>query len=300
MKKSKKIIIIISLSLIAIGLVTSFIGLVSMNFDITKINDVTYSDETYSVNEDFSNVYISSIGGEIKLLRSDDALCKVLVNENSKISCSVRTEDDTLHIDLRDNRKWYEHISFFGFNNDIAVYFPQEAYDALHIETASSDIEVSQELSFASAEISTMSGEVDVKASISDNISINTTSGDISVENSFATEVTLKSVSGEINGEKINCKSISAKTTSGEIELKNVVAEYQMNGKSVSGSIFLDNCDADYLKLSTTSGDVRGQLLTSKTFVTDTTSGDVNVPRSIGNGTCEIKTTSGDIYFANN
>jgi DUF4097 and DUF4098 domain-containing protein YvlB len=47
--------------------------------------------------------------------------------------------------------------------------------------------------------------------------------------------------------------------------------------------------------LKTTSGSVKGSLLTPKIFYTDTTSGSVDVPRSTEGGLCEIQTTSGSI-----
>jgi DUF4097 and DUF4098 domain-containing protein YvlB len=60
----------------------------------------------------------------------------------------------------------------------------------------------------------------------------------------------------------------------------------------------LDAVDAETLILKATSGDVEGTLLSAKKFVTDTTSGEIRVPKSDESaGICEIKTVSGDVQI---
>ena len=62
-----------------------------------------------------------------------------------------------------------------------------------------------------------------------------------------------------------------------------------------TGDVELNACDAGGLSLKTTTGDVTGTLLSEKVFITDTSTGDVSVPKTTSGGKCEISTTTGDI-----
>ena len=53
--------------------------------------------------------------------------------------------------------------------------------------------------------------------------------------------------------------------------------------------------DAAELFVKTDTGDVTGSLLTDKIFITQTNTGDVDVPDTAAGGRCEIRTNTGDI-----
>ncbi|MGN1082887.1 MAG: DUF4097 family beta strand repeat-containing protein, partial [Candidatus Avispirillum sp.] len=112
-----------------------------------------------------------------------------------------------------------------------------------------------------------------------------------------ASDIKLETVSGSIEIEDADCRSFTAASTSGEITLERVTAKADIDIKSTSGEVELKRSDAASLKIVTVSGDVSGTLLSEKTFITDTVSGDVNVPRATSQNICEIKTTSGSIDF---
>ena len=78
-----------------------------------------------------------------------------------------------------------------------------------------------------------------------------------------------------------------------------MIASTKIEIDTTSGEIELERCDAQGLLLKSNSGDISGTLLSEKRFVTDTTSGDVNVPNTapLIAGACEVTTTSGDIFF---
>jgi DUF4097 and DUF4098 domain-containing protein YvlB len=65
--------------------------------------------------------------------------------------------------------------------------------------------------------------------------------------------------------------------------------------EKISGSIELKRCDAMSFDLKTTSGDICGSILSTKTFDCKTTSGDVRIPADGNGGNFRAKTTSGDI-----
>ena len=56
-----------------------------------------------------------------------------------------------------------------------------------------------------------------------------------------------------------------------------------------------DGCDADRIFVKTDTGYVKGSLLSDKVFIAQSDTGDVDVPKTITGGKCEIETDTGDI-----
>ena len=92
-------------------------------------------------------------------------------------------------------------------------------------------------------------------------------------------------------------KEIFANTISGGVMLTDTVSSQKLKANSTSGEIDLKRCDAKNIVLDTVSGEISGTLLSNKQFITETTSGTVNVPQSVSNEECRITTVSGDIYI---
>ena len=76
-----------------------------------------------------------------------------------------------------------------------------------------------------------------------------------------------------------------------------MIADEKLSAESTSGGVELDGCDGGAIYIETSSGSVKGTLLSDKIFITDTSSGRVDVPRSSVGGECEIITTSGNIVI---
>ncbi|MGN1001850.1 MAG: DUF4097 family beta strand repeat-containing protein, partial [Oscillospiraceae bacterium] len=104
-----------------------------------------------------------------------------------------------------------------------------------------------------------------------------------------------KTGSGRILLSHIRSGEISARSTSGKVELTDVIAEEELFARSTSGGVALEGCDGGTIRLESTSGSVKGTLLSDKIFTADSTSGSINLPRSAAGGECEITTTSGSI-----
>ena len=82
-----------------------------------------------------------------------------------------------------------------------------------------------------------------------------------------------------------------------DISLKNVIATEKISIERSIGDVKFDDCDATEIWVETDTGDVTGNLLSEKIFITETSTGDVNVPKSTKGGKCEITTSTGDIYI---
>ena len=62
-----------------------------------------------------------------------------------------------------------------------------------------------------------------------------------------------------------------------------------------TGDITFDKCDASDIYIKTSTGDVKGTLLTEKVFYTQTSTGNIDVPKTVNGGRCEITTSTGNI-----
>lgn len=297
MKTAKKITIIIAAALVAIGLIISLCTLIPLNFNFASLNTFHSAVNTYTVNESFRSIRIEDVECDIRLMVSDDDKCHVNCVEEEKISHTVKVTDDTLKIERKDNRRWYEQIQFFYWEDmRIDIYLPKTEYTDLYIMSTSGDIKISENISFEKAVFNNISGDINISKISADYIDIQTTSGDITLNSVNAdSELKLRSVSGDLDIADVDCRNISAETTSGNQVLADVIAEKNMKINSVSGDIYFKQSDSDDIFVNTTSGNVSGTILSDKIFNVDTTSGDIDVPKSAVGGKCEITTTSGDI-----
>lgn len=315
MKTSKKIAIKAAGICIAVGILISFGALFAMGFDFTKLNTFHPVTNTYEVDEAFTDLVIEEEACSVRLFPSTDGSCKVVCRQSDKMTHRVVVEGQTMVIESVSRRKWYDHIGVFWGEMEVAVYLPQAAYGALRVSSVSGDIEVPDCFSFAEAQIDSTSGDVSFSAPVTKDLSIKTVSGDLYVggitpkslqAESTSGEITVSSVqlaedleasttSGDIELTGVACQNVTVESTSGEVDLQDTVAGGKVQVETVSGDVELLRCDGAALWLKTSSGEVSGTLLTEKVFVTDTVSGDVDVPRTTSGGTCEITTTSGDI-----
>ena len=62
-----------------------------------------------------------------------------------------------------------------------------------------------------------------------------------------------------------------------------------------TGDVSFDGSDATEIFVKTTTGQVKGSLLTDKVFVAQTDTGHVDVPKTTTGGRCEITTDTGNV-----
>lgn len=300
MKKSKKILITVAVILVAVGMICGFCGIYSLGFNFNEISTSDFVTHTYTVEDDFTNIIIEDAESNINFYKSNDDKCRVLCDEREKVTHTVVNENNTLTVRVKDERNWFERINIGFFVSDmrVSVYLPKNKYDSLNAASMSGDIDVANEFTFDNAKVGSISGDVSVKADVKQELNISSTSGDVIINNISATEcINASSVSGEIDLSNVKGKEIFAKTISGGVMLTDTVASQKLKANSTSGEIDLKRCDAKNIVLDTVSGEISGTLLSNKQFITETTSGTVNVPQSVSNEECRITTVSGDIYI---
>ncbi|MBQ4327284.1 MAG: DUF4097 family beta strand repeat protein [Clostridia bacterium] len=316
MKKSTKIWLIVATILSLAGLLMFAVTMAAGGWDFSRLNSVKFVSNTHCITEDFTNIYIDTDTADVSLVRSENDECKVVLREALNEKHTVTTEDGTLKISIKDNRKWYEHITFFSFSlPKITIYLPENVYGALTVKQDTGDITLPSAFTFESVDLSGSTGDARLSSTVTGPVRIERSTGDVEVQSTKVSALALitstgdvdvtsvdcdgkiyVSVStGDVEMENVSCETLTSTGSTGEITLENVTVSGQINIKRSTGDVEFEHSDAAEIYVITDTGDVRGSLKTSKIFFTETDTGDVSVPRSTEGGICDIRTDTGDI-----
>ena len=313
----KKPFIIVSLSAVLLGLIVGVCGLFLMNFDFNSLNTEKEIEKMYEITEDFSSVSINSKIARVNILVSEDDECRVEIKESATRFYTVSVKDGKLLIKENDTRRWYQYIGIITLSHTINLYMPAGQYDALNINTDTGDIKVQGGFEFDVAQVVGDTSDIEFYANVKSKFECETDTGDIKISGVNASAINVESDTGdiiianvnagniELEGDtstlklqNINCKNIEIESGTGKANLGSVVAESNMNISVGTCDVNLDACDAAEINIKTTTGDVKGTLLTNKVFVTNAGAGKINVPESYDGGKCNIKTGTGDIEIS--
>ena len=313
----RKIWVIIAVSMIAIGAILFFSAIAALDFDFKKLSNEKYETERQTIEESFECINIKDDISDIRIEKSDNgkAFIDIHSTDNYKLSRSVK--NGTLDILHRDTRKWYQRVGIFNFSDSMSLtlYLPEDEYDRLVIDTATSDISIAKKLSFNSVDIKASTGDTVMSASVkgefrceldTGRITLNkaklgsaqliTSTGDINIRSTdIEGSCRITCTTGDLTTDGLSVGKLYAESSTGSKELHNTIAEGIMSLTSDTGDVLFDESDAQSIKIETSTGEVEGVLLSSKIFITDTSTGDIDLPESIEGGICKIKTDTGDI-----
>lgn len=313
MSKSVKIWLIVATYLIVVGGIIFGGIMMALNWDFSKISTVKYETNEYQISDSYKNIKVITDTADITFVPSENT--KVVCCEEIKAKHIVTVQDDTLLIEIKNDKKWYEYIGINFGSPKITVYIPAGEYRALTIKGDTSDTEIPKEFGFESIDISQSTGNVKCLASANGDIKIKTSTGAIKVENITAGSLELSVSTGDITAtnvecvgdisvkvstgkaklENVKCNDIISSGNTGDITLKNVIADEKIDVKRTTGDIKFDKCDASELIIFTDTGDVKGTLLSDKVFIAKTDTGSIKVPETVSGGKCKITTDTGDI-----
>jgi DUF4097 and DUF4098 domain-containing protein YvlB len=255
------------------------VAMTKIHWDFTKLSTVKYETNTYEVTDDFNSISMLTDTADILFVQSDDKICKVVCYEMSDMKHTTTVQNNTLTINVTDEREWYDHIGITLGSPKITVYLPKTEYVSLAIKEDTGDIEVPKDFKFGTIDIATSTGDITIAGvTCEDDIVINVSTG-------------------KANLTDIKCKSFISDGSTGDISLNNVIATEKFSIERSTGDVKFDACDATEIWVETDTGDVTGKLLSEKIFITQTSTGDVHVPKSTNGGKCEITTSTGDIYI---
>jgi DUF4097 and DUF4098 domain-containing protein YvlB len=318
MKNKTKIWLIIAASLVLTGCLLFAGVMTTLNWDFEKLSTVKYETNQHEINENFSNISVETGTADIIFVLSDDENCKVECYEEEKTKHSVAIQEDTLVIKSINQKAWYDYIGINFGSPKITVYLPKTEYTALSINGNTGNAELPKDFKFESIDILLSTGSAYFSASVSGLTKIKTSTGGICVKNTSVGAIDLSVSTGEItvssltckgnatvnvstgkaNITNVTCKNFTSNGDTGSITLNHVIATEKLSVERDTGDVKFNRSDAEEIFVKTGTGDVTGSLLTDKVFIAQTDTGDVDVPKTISGGRCEITTDTGDVLIS--
>lgn len=317
MRKQTKIWLIAATFLVLVGCLIFAGVMTAMKWDFTKLSTVKYETNQHEIGENFSNVTLITDTADVVFAPSENGKTSIACYEQKKMKHSVSVQDDTLTIQLVDERKWYDYIGIFWTSPKITVYLPEGTYGAFSLKSSTGDIEIPKDYQFASMDISASTGEVKNFASVSEKMKIQTSTGCIHVENISAgmmelsvstgkvtvtdvdcrEDMTVRVSTGKASLTNVMCKNLISDGDTGDMVLKNTIASEKISIERSTGNIRFEGCDGGELTVETSTGDIKGSLLSEKVIFAQSDTGRVEVPQSTTGGVCRLTTDTGNIQI---
>lgn len=296
MRKRTKVWLAIAAILIVVGLLMMAVIFQVNWWDMNKLSTVSYETNSYELSENIDSIYVRSDRADVVFYRSADENTYVVCHEESNCKHSVEVENGVLKVELIGERGILDKIEIVADEPGISIYLPEKAYKSAAISCATGDIKMQSSFSFTDVDINLTTGDVALSGLSAGEITLSLTTGDVNLSDiSCEGDMDMSVTSGETTLRRVKCANFTSLGNTGDVEMVSVLADKTMQVKRTSGDIQLEDCDGADIYLQTTTGDVEGSLRSAKIFNAQTTSGDIDLPRSSFGGSCEIKSTTGDI-----
>ncbi len=314
--KKAKIWMLAAVLMILVGCLVLCCVAAETEGDFMKLSTEKFETNRYEIYENYWDITVITNTAEVEFAVSEDGTTSVTCFEESKLKHTVRVKDGKLVISVVDTRKWYDHIMIGSFKTPrITVSLPAGEYGALLVESLTGKVHTSDKLLFDTVRIQLTTGAIRCLSSCHGEMSLKTSTGDITVKGVSVGALALSVTTGDVNvtdtvasgdvsltvstgGAKLSnvtCTGLVSSGSTGSLRMANVIASEEMNVRRTTGSVYLEGCDAAELYLNTDTGDVRGTLLSEKTFDASSDTGKVRVPKNTDGGKCRIRTDTGNI-----
>ncbi len=311
MIKNKGRWIVAAISLFLVGSVLFVGGMTMLGWNFRKLSTVKLVTNTHTIEQEFKGISVVTDSADVEFVASDKA--SVICTEQKKFPHSVVVEDGILVIKVNSDKKWYDEIGINFTTPKITVNIPKGEYEALFAEVSTGDVVLPDDFTFRKVEIDGSTGDVECGSTLGDakifvstgdiilnnttanNLDLSVSTGDIKLADITCKTLNLSLSTGDVKLDGVECENLSSKGRTGNVFLENVIAAKTLKVKNTTGGVKLKDCDAGEIYITVTTGDVKGNLLSQKAFVTKAGTGRIDVPKTVTGGRCEITTTTGDI-----
>ena len=297
------------IALIVIGAVTLTAGSAMFGLAFAKgaFSNNSWSEEvtnTLTPEGSFNKIDVDIVTADLTFKPAEDNKTKVVSVEKEKIHHTAEISNDTLVIREKDERKFYE--KWFGFVSrmKVTVYLPETTYEELKIEVTTGSIVSEDSFNFMKVNVKSTTGDLKLANITGKSADIKITTGNVTLNNyNMYGELNVDTTSGDYAFNNVQCDSATLHTTTGKYNLNDFIVTGGLNTdrpnldiSGTSSDVTFKNCDAHYIKVKTTTGDIKGNLLTKKKFDAQTTTGTSLVDNDrTADDICYIRTTTGDI-----
>ena len=196
----------------------------------------------YEIKETFKDIKIFTDTADIDFVLSENLNTLIICEEHKNIKHTVNIKENTLLIEVDDNRKWYEHIGIS--TSKITVYLPKSEYGELIMESDTGNIHI-ENINANKLDLSTSTGNLKIvntkcknlfsesdtgnillkNVMASEKIKIETDTGDVKFKDSDASDIFVKTDTGNVTGNLLTDKVIFAESGTGNIDVPKIIAD---------------------------------------------------------------------------
>ena len=307
--------LITATSLVMVGCILFGGMMMALGWDFTKLSTTKYETNTHEILDVVNSIHIETTMANTTFLPADDNICKVLCYETANEKHSVTVENGCLTIRLKNEKKWYDYIGLHFASPKLTVYLPRGFYESVCVDITTGHVDIPKDFKFGNVDVSGTTGDVAILSSVSGVLNVQTSTGDITIcdttvgvmnlnvstgkitvsDVACVGDVNLHVTTGRVIVTELTCNSFTTGGKTGNLSLDNVIVTKIMTIHRTTGDVKFNACDAAEIYVKTDTGRVTGTLLSDKVFMYQTSTGDVELPKTNTGGMCEVITSTGDI-----
>ena len=204
----------------------SIIRIVTINFLLLVVGIILYSlvkpcefeTHEYEIKENYKDIKIVTDTADIQFILSEKPNTFIVCEEEKNANHSVMVKENTLRIEVNDNKKWYEDIGINLRAPKITVYLGKSEYGNISLKTDIGNILLDNII-------------------VTGKIAIETDTGNVKFEECDASEVFIETDTGNVTGSFVTDKVVFAESDTGNIDIPKVIADEKCEIITETGNI---------------------------------------------------------------
>ena len=204
----------------------SIIRIVTIIFLLLVVGIILYSlvrpcefeTHEYEIKENYKDIKIVTDTADIQFILSEKPNTFIVCEEEKNANHSVMVKENTLRIEVNDNKKWYEDIGINLRAPKITVYLGKSEYGNISLKTDIGNILLDNII-------------------VTGKIAIETGTGNVKFEECDASEVFIETDTGNVTGSFVTDKVVFAESDTGNIDIPKVIADEKCEIITETGNI---------------------------------------------------------------
>ena len=204
----------------------SIIRIVTIIFLLLVVGIILYSlvrpcefeTHEYEIKENYKDIKIVTDTADIQFILSEKPNTFIVCEEEKNANHSVMVKENTLRIEVNDNKKWYEDIGINLRAPKITVYLGKSEYGNISLKTDIGNILLDNII-------------------VTGKIVIETDTGNVKFEECDASEVFIETDTGNVTGSFVTDKVVFAESDTGNIDIPKVIADEKCEIITETGNI---------------------------------------------------------------
>lgn len=204
----------------------SIIRIVTIIFLLLVVGIILYSlvrpcefeTHEYEIKENYKDIKIVTDTADIQFILSEKPNTFIVCEEEKNANHSVMVKENTLRIEVNDNKKWYEDIGINLRAPKITVYLGKSEYGNISLKTDIGNILLDNII-------------------VTGKIAIETYTGNVKFEECDASEVFIETDTGNVTGSFVTDKVVFAESDTGNIDIPKVIADEKCEIITETGNI---------------------------------------------------------------